>query len=139
MSLYLLDTDTLSLLQQRHPAVSRRYRATPRRAVAVAVITVQEQLMGWYGRLPRAKRPDEIAWAYEYLTRAIRFLTRMNVVTFTEPAAYRFQTLLAMRLNIGKMDLRIAATALECGAVVVTRNLRDFGRVPNLTVEDWTV
>jgi tRNA(fMet)-specific endonuclease VapC len=44
-----------------------------------------------------------------------------------------------MKLNAGKMDLRIGAIALEHGAIVVTRNLRDFQRIPNLTAEDWSV
>jgi tRNA(fMet)-specific endonuclease VapC len=44
-----------------------------------------------------------------------------------------------MKLNVGRMDLRIGAIALEHGATVVTRNLRDFRRIPNLTAEDWSV
>jgi tRNA(fMet)-specific endonuclease VapC len=43
------------------------------------------------------------------------------------------------RLNVKSNDLRIAAVALDLGGIVVTRNLRDFGRVPALVCEDWSV
>ena len=42
-------------------------------------------------------------------------------------------------LRVGTMDLRIASIELASGMTVLTRNLVDFGRVPHLTVDDWTV
>ncbi len=38
---------------------------------------------------------------------------------------------------IGPIDVLIAGTALAQTAVLVTRNVREFGRVPGLQVEDW--
>ena len=43
-----------------------------------------------------------------------------------------------MNLNVRKMDLRISAVVLEHGGVLVTRNVRDFQRVPGLPIEDWS-
>ncbi len=138
MSLYLLDTDTLSLLQRNHPVVLRHVAAVPATDVAITVITVEEQLSGWYSELRRARKSDEIAQVYLRLTNAVKALATLTVLTFPEAAVNRYFALLKMRLNIGKMDLRIAAIALEHGARVVTRNRRDFQRVPNLAIEDWT-
>ena len=44
---YLLDTDTISLLQEQHPNVVRRVIETPIELLAISVITVEEQLSGW--------------------------------------------------------------------------------------------
>ena len=48
MSVYVLDTDILSLWQHSHLAVSQH-------VLAHTVITVQEQLDGWHSHLARAK------------------------------------------------------------------------------------
>ena len=37
------------------------------------------------------------------------------------------------------MDLRIASIALSQGLTLLTRDLRDFSKVPRLVMEDWTV
>lgn len=39
---------------------------------------------------------------------------------------------------ISEADLWIAATARAQGGTVVTNNTREFSRVPNLAVVDWT-
>ena len=38
---------------------------------------------------------------------------------------------------IGNNDLLIASHARSIGAVLVTNNIREFSRIPDLTVENW--
>jgi tRNA(fMet)-specific endonuclease VapC len=139
VSLYALDTDILSLYQRGHPVVCQRVAAHPLTDLAVTVISVEEQLSGWYALIRGTTRRDHLAIVYQSLADSIPFLARFSILPFPEPALLRFEQLVASRLNVRKMDLRIAAIALEYGAVVVTRNLRDFQRIPGLAVEDWSV
>jgi tRNA(fMet)-specific endonuclease VapC len=139
MSLYILDTDIVSLLQDGNSAVLSHVKSHPADEVVTTAITVEEQLSGWYTYLRRVTRPDRIEAAYTRLIQAVAHLARMPLLSFTVAAIARYELLRTKKLNVGKNDLRIAAIALEAGAVVVTRNTRDFGRVPGLAVEDWTL
>lgn len=136
---YVLDTDILTLLRHGHPAVVQHVTAQPAADIAITVITVEEQLSGWYTQLRRAKKKDALATAYQQLTEATTLLSGIKILTLTEPAIDRAEKLKQLKLKIGKKDLRIAAITLENGAILVTRNRRDFQQVPNLTLEDWTV
>lgn len=138
MSRFILDTDTLSLHERGHSVLSPAIRAH-KEELAITVISVEEQLSGWYSLLRRASQPPDVARAYQRLASAVQFYSGMVILSFKEPAIAQFEQLVAMRLNIGRQDLRIAAITLEHGGILVTRNLRDFRRVPNLLVEDWTV
>jgi tRNA(fMet)-specific endonuclease VapC len=138
MSLYVLDTDTLQLFQDDNPMVLARVNAVAPGDLAISVVTVEEQLSGWYAQLRQAKQPERLAWAYRRLAATARFLTRIQIVDFDEPAIRRYEELKKRKLKIGKMDLRIAATVLERGATLVTRNVRDFQRIPGLRIEDWS-
>ena len=139
MSLRALDTDILSLYQRGHPVVCQHVAAHPPVDLAITVISIEEQLTGWYALLRTTTRRDHLAIAYQSLAESIPFLARFVILAYPETAILRFEQLVGLKLNVRKMDLRIAAIALEQGAVVVTRNVRDFRRVPGLVVEDWTV
>jgi tRNA(fMet)-specific endonuclease VapC len=139
MPSYALDTDSLTLYREGHPQLSQRVLAHLPSEIATTIISAEEQLSGWYAQLRQANQPDRIARAYERLAETIRFYNGTQMLLFTLPAIARYQQLLQMKLNVGKMDLRIGAIALEHGAIVVTRNLRGFRRIPNLTAEDWSL
>jgi tRNA(fMet)-specific endonuclease VapC len=137
MSLYVLDTDILTLLQDAEPAVVQRVAAHPPDELVITVISVEEQLSGWFTQLRRARAPGVLAQVYQRLTRNVQFLSRLAILSFTEEAIHRFGQLQALRLNVAANDLRIAAIALEQGATLVTRNVRDFQRIPGLSFENW--
>ena len=139
MSLYVLDSDILSLYRHGDPVVSQHVLAHPATDLAITVITVEEPLSGWYTLLRRSRTPDRVALAYQRLATAVPFLARFAILPFPESAILRFEQLLAARLGVGSNDLRIAAITLENAGILVSRNLRDFRRVPGLTAEDWTV
>jgi tRNA(fMet)-specific endonuclease VapC len=138
MSLVVLDTDVLTLYQLGDPAVVRRVQGHPLSELGVSVITVEEQLTGWYTELRRARKRDRLARVYQKLTDSIRFLARFQILSFTEPAIIRYEDLRVAYRRLGKNDLRIAAIVLEIGASLATRNLRDFRQINGIQIEDWS-
>jgi len=137
MNLYVLDTDMLTLYRYGHALVRQRVLSHPSHELAITVISVEEELSGWYRLLRRAKQPPQLARAYQQLAQAIQFLSGWQILSFSETAIALCQSLAALKLNVRKMDLRVAAIALKNGGILVTQNLRDFQRIPNLAVENW--
>ena len=139
MSGFLLDTDTLTLAQFGHAVVIANLASHSTSDVALPVISLQEQMRGWLSRLPRLTTPPQLRdWYDRLVDRMFPVWRRYPILSFTEPAILRFEQLRALKLNIGLMDLRIAASALENKSTVVTRNQRDFGRGPALPIDDWS-
>lgn len=123
---YLLDSDWVAdYLKGRDPAVvliDSLYSA----GLALSIITYAEVYEGiYYGH----DRPR-----YERVYR--EFLRGVDILGINRPVARRFAivrgALRAQGQLISQTDLLIAATALEHGLVMVTRNVRDFGRVPDI-------
>lgn len=138
MSLYVLDTDILALYQAGNQLVCQRVGLHTATELAVTIITVEEQLSGWYTLRRRVKGREKLAHAYERFTSSVRFLADLQILSFPESAIEKFEELSRMKLGVRANDLRIAAITIDASAIVVTRNLRDFRGVPGLHVENWS-
>jgi tRNA(fMet)-specific endonuclease VapC len=110
MSLYVLDTDMLTLYRRGHEAAMRHALTHPPEDLAITVITVEEQLSGWYTLLRRVKTSADLTRVYDRLVETVMFLSSTHILSFTEPAVAQYEQLRSMRLRIGTMDLRIAAS-----------------------------
>ena len=128
----MLDTDTCAfVLRRSSPALLERMQTVPLQCQVMSVVTLAELQ---YGVHASAKKSANQA-AVDLLVRhvAVLDLTREVAVHYAE---IRIDLNKKGRL-IGANDLLIAAHARSVGATVVTHNLKDFGRVERLAVEDW--
>jgi tRNA(fMet)-specific endonuclease VapC len=142
MTLWLLDTDTVSLLLEKHPVVSQRVTEAGA-DVVISIVTIQEIFNGWVTRINSAKNLEEVLRLYNKFYRAVLLCKRVPVLNFDQPASMHFVTLLQEQPELSKQrlnkDMRIAAIALANHAIVVTRNHRDFSLVRGLQITDWSI
>ena len=82
MSLHVLDTDMLSLLQRGHPIVTRRCATKSPSELAVTVTSVEEQLSGRLRFIRKARKPDDLARAYQGLIDTLRSLSKLPMISF---------------------------------------------------------
>ena len=132
----MLDTNVLVDFQSGDSAVCKRVLSHPIDDLATTVITVEEQLSGWYTLLRRAKDHEQLARAYQRLADSVLMLSRFRLLSFTENAIERFEHLRTLQLGVKHMDLRVAAISLKHGGTPATRNVTDFTGVPGLIVEN---
>ena len=138
MSLYILDTDHVSLFNGEHPLVTQRINMMDQNSLATTIITVQESVVGRLAQIKRAKSETALLWAYRDFLNTVMYFCTIKVLPFDQAAYQHYHTLRQQKIRIGTMDLRISAIALSQPGTVVTRNQRDFGRVPSLSLVDWS-
>jgi tRNA(fMet)-specific endonuclease VapC len=130
---YCLDTNIWSyLLRQPNDLLIANLKSHPTSEICLTELIRAELLFG-------AKRSTK---AKELTTKINELLSPFICLPFdsetsTHYAEIRF-TLEKKGMPISPNDLIIAATARAAGATLVTNNIREFERVPNLRCEDWT-
>ncbi len=137
--MYLLDTDHVSLYQQGNPSIGRRLQQLPPNQIATTIITYEEQVAGRLAAVRKVRSGSERVNAYFWLQRTMEFYCRMPVLPFDAAAATILQQLISLKLRIGTQDLLIAAIALANDMMLLTRNRRDFQKVPSLSLPDWSL
>ena len=130
---YLLDTDALSEPVRRRPS-ERFLRTLDAHAAEVAIssISVGEIVFGAL-RIPNGER--YLAYLQDVVLPRVPVLP-IEVAVASRYGAIRSELARAGR-TVADLDLLIAATALTHELVVVTRNVRHFGRIPKLELADW--
>lgn len=64
MTLYVLDTDHISLYPKSHPPVVARLKLVAPADLAVIVISAEEQLRGWFDAIRQTTSGERLQWAY---------------------------------------------------------------------------
>jgi len=133
MPRYMFDTDTCSYIMRRsHESLLKKLTKVPIDDVCISVITKAELLYGVEASPKRSQ--DEAA-----LDAFLRFV---EVLDFPDEAAAHYAKICADLKTRGTMmgahDLLIAAHARSLGVTLITNNTREFRRVRNLSIENWT-
>jgi tRNA(fMet)-specific endonuclease VapC len=129
---WMLDTNICIAIIRRQPEVAiKRLCGKSVGQVGLSAVTVAELQYG----AAKSTRSEAARSALS------EFLLPLEVAPFDEAACVRYGVvrakLEAAGKPIGPLDTLIAAHAVSLGVVLVTTNLREFRRVPGLTVEDW--
>jgi len=139
--MYILDTDHLSILDRggikAQHLLSRLADVNPDE-VAVTIISYEEQTRGWLSHIAKARNLEAQVEIYKELKKQIENYCAIPIIDFDKQSAQEFQRLRKAYPRLGTMDLKIAAIAIVNNATVLTRNTSDFGKIPNLQIEDWT-
>lgn len=130
---YLLDTNICIAIIKQHPkAAAERLLSCQSGEVGVSSITVAELRYG-------ATKSQSAAKNHQALD---LFLLPIEIAHFDEDAAHSYgQVRVDLEKHgtpIGPLDTLIAAHAIALGTALVTNNTREFKRIKQLQLEDWT-
>lgn len=129
---YLLDTNICIYIAKKKPEnVMKRFEKLDVGEIAMSIITYGELLYG----AKKSQFPDQ---AHEKL---VALTTLIPALSLNNDVAEHYSDIRAnlekMGKPIGNNDLWIAAHARALDAILVTNNLREFDRIPNLKKENW--
>jgi tRNA(fMet)-specific endonuclease VapC len=130
---YLLDTNTcIELIRKRSPQVLSKLTNQAISDIVISSITIAELQYG-------VQKSGFVAQNQQALN---QFLIPFQYLEFDDTAAQAYGVIRAYLESqgtpIGSLDMLLAAQAIAHSLILVTNNVKEFQRVPNLQIEDWT-
>ena len=130
---YMLDTNIcIFAIRNSNDNVLKKFHEHLNDELYISLITLAELMHG----VEKSRKPEQNRNAL------LQFLTLIDIKEFSEKAAIEYGKIRAFLENqgtpIGPLDTLIAAHAVSENMILVTHNMKEFLRVPDLTVENWT-
>ncbi|MBP9764416.1 MAG: type II toxin-antitoxin system VapC family toxin [Gammaproteobacteria bacterium] len=130
---YMLDTNICIYIIKNNPApFLKKFKKFSPNDIGISSITFAELLYG----VEKSQHSEKNREALEL------FVSPLEIFPFNDEAAFHYgilrTTLEKKGTPIGSLDLLIAAHAESLKLTLVTNNTKEFSRVPNLLVENWT-
>jgi tRNA(fMet)-specific endonuclease VapC len=129
---FVLDTNIcIYIIRQKPVEVFEKFKTLNIGSVGLSVITLSELNYGVEKSAFPGKNFDALR----------RFVTPLEILDFDQNAAFEYgkiRTYLEKQgAIIGSMDLLIAAHTKSINACLVTNNMKEFSRIPELKIENW--
>jgi len=130
---YLLDTNIVIYVLKRRPKEMLEIFNRNASRMAISSITLSELIYG----AEKSPNVDKNLEAIE------EFVSHLDVLPYDAKASQHYGQIKAALEKrgeiIGENDIHIAAHAISQGLILVTNNLQEFKRVPNLARENWVL
>jgi len=130
---YLLDTNICIYIIKKSPArVLEKLTSIQVGDAGISTITLSELEYG----VAKSSKPQQNRDALS------AFLTPFEILSYDQSVATHYGAIRSYLekkgILIGPMDLLVAAHALSLSLTMVTSNVREFKRVPDLRLENWS-
>ena len=128
--IYMLDTDTVSLLVRKNPSVIKKLIKHEKDEICISAITYAELRFG-LEKKGSEKLQNEVN----------AILGKLSIIDFNSSQSEIYGKLRLKLENsgrpLGDMDILIASAALSIGAILVSHNVKHFSKIPGIKIEDW--
>ena len=130
--IYMLDTNICIYTMKRKPEqVLRRFQRELDEGLCISSITLAELEYGMRHSSDPVRNEQAL----------LRFLAPLSILPFGASAASEYGEIRAYLQSrgtpIGPLDMLIASHARAENLILVTNNVREFERVPDLEIENW--